>query len=562
MNIFIVARGWPSKREPQWGCFERDQAVALRNLGHKVVVLSVDTRFRRYHRKYGITRDVHSDISHYDLFASSLFGKVLRKVSVRLSTIVKRRIFLYLFNNVIKKEGMPDVVYAHYLGNCSMALAAKIKYGIPVVGIEHWSELGYENINNKIKYWAQNTYKDLDLLLTVSSALQKNIKKNFGVDSEVVNNMVGQEFLETSVNKVMLKNDDSFRFIAVGNLLPVKGYDVLIKAFSKSGLANDGCTLTIVGEGKERENLENLIKEAGLEDTITLPGRKHRDEIIRMLGESNVFVLSSRTETFGVACIEALSQGLPAIATRCGGTEDIINRKNGILVDADDINALTGALRQMHLHNSEYDPDNIAKDCRERFAPEVIAKQLSELLGGGKIVFVTVGNLIPRKGLNYLIEAFHRASLSDDVWELGIVGDGPERERLQRMIEEYGFEDNIKLLGAQDRKGVIETLKNSDVFVLSSLSETFGVVVIEALACGLPVIVTDCGGTQDIITEKIGLMCPVKDADKMAECINYMISHYGEYNREDIINDCRSRFSSEAIGKQLEGIFEEVIKEK
>ena len=172
---------------------------------------------------------------------------------------------------------------------------------------------------------------------------------------------------------------------------------------------------------------------------------------------------------------------------------------------------------------------------------------------------MTVGNLIQRKGLNYLIEAFHRASLSDDVWELDIVGDGPERERLQRMIEEYGFEDNIKLLGAKDRKGVIETLNNSDVFVLSSLSETFGVVVIEALACGLPVIVTDCGGTQDIITEKIGLMCPVKDADKMAKCINYMISHYGEYNREDIINDCRSRFSSEAIGRHLETIFERIV---
>ena len=172
---------------------------------------------------------------------------------------------------------------------------------------------------------------------------------------------------------------------------------------------------------------------------------------------------------------------------------------------------------------------------------------------------MTVGNLIPRKGLNYLIEAFQKAALPRETWELDIVGDGPERERLQGMIVAYGLEDNIKLLGAKDRQGVIKTLKNSNVFVLSSLSETFGVVVIEALACGLPVIVTDCGGTQDIITEDIGYMCPIKDANKMAECIKQMVNHYEEYDRESIINDCRKRFSAEAIGRQLVQIFDRII---
>ena len=385
MKIFFVGRGWPDEREPQWGCFERDQAVALSKLGHEVVFLSIDTRFRRYRRKYGITESHAGEISIYNLFAGSIFGKALRTVSVRLHTKVKRRLFLYLFDKVVAKEGMPDIIYSHYLGNGSMALAAKKKYGIPVVGIEHWSELGYENINPHIKFWAQNTYKDLDLLLTVSSALQVNIKKNFGVDSVVVNNMVGQEFLEATRNRAEVIKDNRFKFIAVGNLLPVKGYDVLIKAFAQSGLAKEGCILTIVGEGKERQDLESIVRESGLEGVVTLPGRKQRGEIIRMLGESDAFVLSSRSETFGVACIEALSQGVPAIATRCGGTEDIINKENGVLIDADDVEGLAEALRLMHEHRAEYNPTKIAEDCRNRFAPDVIANRLSELLGGVKL---------------------------------------------------------------------------------------------------------------------------------------------------------------------------------
>ena len=56
MNIFIIARGYPTSKEPTWGCFEKDQAEALSKLGHKVSIVSVDTRFRWYWRSLGITK--------------------------------------------------------------------------------------------------------------------------------------------------------------------------------------------------------------------------------------------------------------------------------------------------------------------------------------------------------------------------------------------------------------------------------------------------------------------------------------------------------------------------
>lgn len=375
MKIYFVSRGWPSEREPQWGSFERDQALALKKLGHDIVFLSVDARYRRYHRKYGVTKEINEGIPHYNLFAGSIWGKALREFSVNLHISARRCFFLYLLKKVIKQEGMPDLIYAHYLGNSSMALAAKRKYGIPVVGIEHWSELGYAEIKSNVKLWAGKVYKNLDYLLTVSTALRENILKNFNVDSVVVNNMVGREF-----SYVPSENEEKLvRFVTTGNLLPVKGFDNLIKAFSKLNLLPDTWTLNIIGGGKEHDNLQKLVESVGLGKNIHLLGRKSREGVIEKLHNSDVYVMSSRSETFGVAAIEALACGLPVIATDCGGARDFVTKENGKICMVDDIYKLSDAILYMYKYYGDYDRAQIAADCQKRFSSEAIGKQLESI---------------------------------------------------------------------------------------------------------------------------------------------------------------------------------------
>ena len=77
MFIALISRGVPSKRDPQWGCFEKDQAEALAATGHKVVVISVDTRFRFYWRKLGISHYYTNGIHYYDCFIVP--GVIIRK---------------------------------------------------------------------------------------------------------------------------------------------------------------------------------------------------------------------------------------------------------------------------------------------------------------------------------------------------------------------------------------------------------------------------------------------------------------------------------------------------
>ena len=375
MKIFFVARGWPSEREPQWGCFERDQALALNKLGHQIVVLSVDARFRKYYRKYGITKTIHDGITQYNLFAGSIWGSLLRKFFINVHMKMRRFFFMRLFEKVIELEGKPDLIYAHYLGSSSMALTAKRKYGIPVVGIEHWSELGYDNIKKPIKKWAGEVYNELDCLLTVSSALRDNIKMNFGISSIVVNNMISCEF-----NYVPHENTDGVvRFVSTGSLLPVKGFDILINAFSHCSLPLDAWSLQIVGGGKEYDNLKKLVEENGLKDNIHFLGRKDRDGVISTLRRSDVYVMSSRTETFGVAAVEALACGLPVIATECGGSSDYMNDENGLTCPVDDVYSLSECILYMFSHYNDFDREQISKDCLNKFSSTIIAEQLNDI---------------------------------------------------------------------------------------------------------------------------------------------------------------------------------------
>lgn len=372
MKIFFVSRGWPSEREPQWGSFERDQALALRKMGHQIVMLSVDARFRKYHRKYGITKEMHGDIPHYNIFAGSFWGKPLRSISMRLHTKVKEVLILQIFKKAIVQEGIPDLVYGHYLGGCSMALAIKRKYGIPAVGIEHWSRLGFSNIEKAVREEATRTYPNMDCQISVSSALKENIKRNIGVETLVVNNMIGTEFHYEPIARYSNK----VNFVTTGNLLPVKGFDNLINAFNKLNLPPDTWTLNIIGGGKERDNLQKLIDSVGLSNNIHLCGRKNREGVIEMLHNSDVYVMSSRSETFGVAAIEALACGLPVIATDCGGARDFVTKENGVICPVENVEKLAECVDYMMNHYQEYDGARIAADCQNRFSSEAIGKQL------------------------------------------------------------------------------------------------------------------------------------------------------------------------------------------
>lgn len=376
MYILLISRGIPEPKAPQWGCFEYDQAKALAKAGHKVVLFSVDQRFRINISQSGIHRTVKDGIIAYN---NIVFPKVItRFMGNKAHERYVKRQWLKLYDTIIEREGKPDVIYAHYLFNIYRAVNYLQASGIPIVGIEHWSEIKRLQLPEYIKLMAEHSYARLDKLLTVSEATRQTIIERFGVDSTVVNDMIGEEFVSQEL-PTYSQAHDKVRFIAVGSLIKRKGFDLLISAFAKTGLTKASWSLQIIGNGEERQQLENQIKELGLEDNITLAGQKTKDEIISMLKSAEVFALPSRMETFGVVYIEALALGLPVIATPCGGPEEFVDKTNGLLVAIDNTDELAQALTYMHDHYTDYDRQTIANNCHSRFSPAVIAAELTKI---------------------------------------------------------------------------------------------------------------------------------------------------------------------------------------
>ena len=368
MFILLISRGIPSDKDPQWGCFERDQALALHKAGHKVVVLSVDSRVRVKNRKLGIS---HKNIEGVDLYNLYWFPNVIfRPIIYRLMLFIISWQLDYLYKKVVKIHGTPDVIYSHYLLNSYAALNLKKKYNLPVVAIEHWSEVNKDILKPYVQYLGNSVYTTVDKVISVSDSLKSMISKHFNVDSLVVHNLVGEGF-----GYKLPSYHTSFNFVTVGSLFHIKGYDILIEAFAKIA-NNNNFKLTIVGDGNQRTLLQQLIVKHNLQSKVLLLGRKSRPEVADILADSDVYVSSSRNENFSVSVLEALSVGLPVVATICGGIKECINESNGLLVPTEDVNALSSAMLKITQNISNYNRESIAQDFENRFSTKTIVNNL------------------------------------------------------------------------------------------------------------------------------------------------------------------------------------------
>ena len=368
MFILLISRGIPSDKDPQWGCFERDQALALHKAGHKVVVLSVDSRVRVKNRKLGIS---HKNIEGVDLYNLYWFPNVIfRPIIYRVMLFLISWQLDYLYKKIVKIHGTPDVIYSHYLLNSYAALNLKKKYNLPVVAIEHWSEVNKDILKPYVQYLGNNVYTTVDKVISVSDSLKSMIYKHFNVDSLVVHNLVGEGF-----GYKLPSYHKSFNFVTVGSLFHIKGYDILIEAFAKIAHDNN-FKLTIVGDGNQRTLLQQLIVKHNLQSKVLLVGRKSRPEVADILANSDVYVSSSRNENFSVSVLEALSVGLPVVATICGGIKECINESNGLLVPTEDVNALSSAMLKITQNISNYNRESIAQDFENRFSTKTIVNNL------------------------------------------------------------------------------------------------------------------------------------------------------------------------------------------
>lgn len=174
-------------------------------------------------------------------------------------------------------------------------------------------------------------------------------------------------------------------------------------------------------------------------------------------------------------------------------------------------------------------------------------------------LLVACGSLTRQKGYPYLLDAFKkvRGRIGAELW---ILGEGDRRNEIETQIRELGLEEAVTLLGF--RENPFKFMAAADVFVLPSLWEGFGIVLVEAMACGTPVVATDCPhGPGEIIThEETGLLVPPANDDALSETLLRLL---GNKNlREQLAGNGQERaqdFHAETVGQQYLDLFEDVI---
>ncbi len=172
-----------------------------------------------------------------------------------------------------------------------------------------------------------------------------------------------------------------------------------------------------------------------------------------------------------------------------------------------------------------------------------------------RFVFCHVANLVPIKNQAFLLESFSLALMQGLKLELAVIGDGVLRERLKKKAAELRISEWVKFIGALDRPRVAEVMAASDGFILSSDHETFGLVVAEALAVGLPCVVTKCGGPSEFINDTNGILVEKGEPAVFASAIAELVGNYRRYDRKKIRSEARMGFSEETIIPRLENCY-------
>ena len=364
MRILVAASGYDSREKHEVNIFALDQAKALRGAGHDVRFAAVDTRSIRHSRPWGYYRYTLDGIPVY--YASVPCGAL----PLGLLELAGRLAASGICRAVGKDGWTPDIIHQHF--GFELAAMAE-REGVPFVFTEHSSHHN-RALSPEQAERLKKEYGRCSAVLAVSRALAKNMRANTGVEATVIPNTVDTvRFTPQSIAH------ERFTFVSACNLIPVKNMAGLLCAFA----ALDGePRLVIFGDGPESGALRALCAELGLYSRVSFRGHCPREELAEAYAAADCFVLASRSETFGVAYIEAMAAGLPVIATRCGGPEDFVTEENGMLIPVDDEDALTGAMEHMMLHRREYDSASIAADIRRKFAPETIAARLTELYEG------------------------------------------------------------------------------------------------------------------------------------------------------------------------------------
>ena len=256
-------------------------------------------------------------------------------------------------------------------------LFSRLKFSIT----EHWSayHLGFSlPPNSPGRKRIQRIFQCDTPLFVVSNALGTDIQCFCGqaIPYKVIPNIVDTQRFQW--RPAFLPENGSVHIASINSWSSMKNPFVLIEAFALVSKRNPSVKLTLGGGGPLLDKMRALVQDLEIANRVTFTGVLDAEQVAQLLNNVHIYCQSSNYETFSVICAEALSSGVPVIATNAGGMKDFINDSNGLLVNEMTPQSWAIALEKMILQWPTYDLSKIAKSAQNQFNAQSVGHLFQE----------------------------------------------------------------------------------------------------------------------------------------------------------------------------------------
>lgn len=354
--------------------------------GYDITILCSNVNVEENRATYGLDQNIkvifitkRSCLKRIIYKVSNAILKFNRKTGILKKNLnLLKKIYYFYYGKdlerIINDNNFDVVISSGQYFNVVLALL-KLKSNIKRIGWQHNSNKVYFNTKGK-NYWNQEVIvKEMFAKLDKYIVLTEDDRK--GLLQEGYQSITLYNPLRFKQNEKSLLNNK--KFIAVGRLSKIKGFDRLIKNFKKFIRYNKEWTLDIIGDGQERDNLINLVNELGLNDYIHI---KHRtDNISEEYQNASVYCMTSRGEGMPMVILEAMESGLPIIAYELPCLKEILINNEGILIKQEDDDEYCKAM--LYLANDKKNREYFSQNAIKRalyFSVEITGKKWDNLL--------------------------------------------------------------------------------------------------------------------------------------------------------------------------------------
>lgn len=366
LTILFLSSWYPNKLEPLNGSFVQRHAEAVATIHHVEVLHAIGNpdQKEKYVFEEKTINGVKTSLVYFRSSSFSLFNFFNKFKAYKLG-----------FSNMNK----PDLVHANVLYYPMIfAVYLKNKHKIPFVISEHWSdflEQEHYNIGFLRKKISLFIAKKANAILPVSKKLKEGllklgIKNNF----HVVPNVINTDLFSASNIK---KDKEGFGFLHISSLVKMKNPEKILNTFLR--LKNEGFLINLTIAGAESTELKEIVLKNFAEKNVTLLPTISQQEVAVLMQKSDCFVLFSDFETQGCVLLESISTGLPVIAPKVGGIEELINQNIGILIEVGNEEQLYKAMKSMLENSKTYNKEVLHTFAENNFSVAVVANQLDKI---------------------------------------------------------------------------------------------------------------------------------------------------------------------------------------